>query len=89
MPSSQRNMQILQKKRTFPQGMHEEKCKRDIHLRPDDCAEFAVNTFTYKEGRSSDTEATRVIVGSVSAENTSHSLDRHQNRIHLPERSAE
>ena len=27
MPSSQCNMQILLKKRTFPQGMYEEKCK--------------------------------------------------------------
>ena len=39
---------------------------QDIHLRPNDCAEFAVNTFTYKEGRSSDAEAIRVILGSVS-----------------------
>ena len=93
MPSSQRNMQILQeKKRTFPHGIHDQKCKtaarncrqsrQEMHLRRDDCAEFAVNTFTYEEDGSSDTEARTVILGSVSTENALHSLDSHQNRIY-------
>ena len=55
---------------------------QEKHLRRDDCAEFAVNTFTYEEDGSSDTEACTVILGSVSTENALHSLDSHQNRIY-------
>jgi len=55
---------------------------KDIHLRPKDWAEFAVNSFTYEEDKSCDTEAITVILGSVSAENALHSLDSHQNRIY-------
>ena len=55
---------------------------QDIHLRPDDSAEFAVNTFTYEEDGASDTEAITVILGSVSTENALHSLDSHQDRIY-------
>ena len=55
-----------------------------IQLRPDDCAEFAVNTFTYEKDGPSDREAMMitVIVTSVSTENALHSLDSHQNRIY-------
>ena len=55
---------------------------QDIHLRPDDCAEFAVNTFIYEEDGSSDTEAITIILGSVSTENAFHSLDTHHKRIY-------
>ena len=55
---------------------------QDMHLRTDDYAKFAVNTFTYEEDGSSDTEARRVILGTVSTENALHSLDSHQNRIY-------
>ena len=56
---------------------------KDIHLRPNDWAEFAVDSFTYEEDKSCDTEAITVIVGSVSAENHAlHSLDSHQNGIY-------
>ena len=95
MPSSQRNRQILQKKGPFLKGCMKRNVKQlheivdsfnyegqDIHLRKDDCAEFAVNTFTYEEEGSSDTEAITVILGSVSAKNTLHSLDSHQNTIY-------
>ena len=36
-----------------------------IHLRPNDWAEFAVNSLTYEEDKSCDTEAITVILGSV------------------------
>lgn len=48
---------------------------QDIHLRPDDCAEFAEDGY-------SDSEAIIVIFGSVSTENALHSLDSHQNRVY-------
>ena len=54
---------------------------KDIHPRPNDWAEFAVNSFTYEEGKSCDTEAITVILGSVSAENALHSLDVNKHRI--------
>ena len=55
-----------------------------IQLRPDDCAEFAVNNFTYEEDGPRDREAMMitVILSSVSTENALHSLDSHQNRIY-------
>ena len=73
MPSSQRNMQILQKKKDIKvcmkinvKQLHEIVDSpnyegQDIYLRPDDCAEFAVNPFAYQDG-SSDTKAIAVIL---------------------------
>ena len=37
---------------------------QDIHVRPNACKEFAVNSFTYEEDGSSDTEAITVMDGS-------------------------
>ena len=53
-----------------------------IHLQPDQGEEFdAYNYPCEDEDSSSDTEPITVIIGSVSTENTVHSLNSHQYRI--------
>ena len=56
---------------------------QDIHLQPDQGEEFdAYNYPCEDEDSSSDTEPITVIIGSVSTENTVHSLNSHQYRIY-------
>ena len=47
IPSSQRNMQILQEKGTFSQGMHKEKCKTDSCMKLSTAQTMRDKTYTY------------------------------------------
>jgi hypothetical protein len=55
---------------------------QDIHIQPDKAEEFATNDYAYEEDGSSDTEPITVIIGSMSTENTVHSLVSHQYKIY-------